>query len=287
MNGEGYFEYRPPEIRSLNGTESAMNKKTFEQNVWIEFDRLTEYTYAPERGRRSIEWEQRKGPEALYDKASSTLAVFPPTPGAVGVKDIAAMTVPVVRFIEDTQPDIVIGCDRGARIYAIGVQAMWSQLHSERFPSLDTSLRFARLSTSIDRADISRALARIIHTSMEEGKQWNNDWNAKRPRLLFIDDWIVSGKTRKHILESLEVINVLPGCDVSFAVMCGGSADASGRIDPVTVPWHDDPTTIGINYTKTGQPFPVRSKEALNIRRKLHNAVKSLARTITSDGRNR
>lgn len=278
MEGERSYQ---PRRESFLERYFFLDRESLERHTEIDSRELSRLSYSVEqtRFRRVSENEPRRDVEILWHRETSTLIVPPPASGTIHTKDLATMALPVVGFIEQQRPDIVIGCDRGARIYAVTVHSMWSNFKAreQRFPTLDARLHFARLSTSLGSDITSQVLAKILEASIKEAEIQKKGFNGDRLKIMFIDDWISSGATRRHILKSLKAINVLSKVDVCFAVMCGGGADVAGTSRRVSVPWHDNPEVIGINYTRDGKPFPVRTEQALQIRRKVHMAAKELA----------
>lgn len=258
--------------------EFFLDEGNFERNTGFLLSELTRLSYSPSTNQFTevLRSEQRRSTEVLYHAESSTLIVPPPTPGLITIEDLPVMAVPVVRFIDKVQPDVVIGCDRGARLYALAVHSMWDKLKGDeqRFPTLDRTIHFARLSTSLGLDVTSKALAQILEKSVQEAKRQGKGINRKRPKIMFIDDLIASGATREQIIESLKEIGVLPEVDVSYAVMCGSGADVTGNGRRVSIPWLDNADVIGVNYTKGGKPFPVRHQDARKVRRQLYIATR-------------
>ncbi|OGM59037.1 hypothetical protein A3A75_05195 [Candidatus Woesebacteria bacterium RIFCSPLOWO2_01_FULL_39_10] len=282
---ERYFEPEP--IRQPLRTEQLffISRRELKRNVGIPESEFSRLLFSLERNRfQEVErTEVKRGVEVLWHAESSTIVVPPPHAGTITMADLPVMAVPVVGFIDQTQPDIVVGCDRGARLYAIAVHAMWSKLKSgqERFPTLDSTMHFARLSTSLGTDVTSAALFRIVEKSTRESERHGKDINGNRLRIMFIDDWVSSGATRGQIMESLDAIGLLDKTDINFAVMCGESADVSGSSRRVSVPWQDNPPYIGVNYTRDGMPFAMRTNEAREMRSQLHRATRKVAHKIT------
>lgn len=227
--------------------------------------------------------EPRRSAEALWHADSATLIVAPPhDERPVTIEDLPQMALPVVGFIGKTQPDIVVGCDRGARFYAIAVYALWGRLRRIKFPTLDAKMHYARLSTSLRLEITAQALSRIITRSKIEAKAQNKKINGSRPRILFIDDLIDTGATRDQILRSLSYIGVRDEVDVNFAVMCGQFADVSGHNTWVFVPGQRTTSLIGVDYTKDGDPIVIRTKEVLEVRAKLHLSTRKFVKQMIS-----
>lgn len=281
---ERYFEREP--IRNPSRMEQLffVSGREIERHVGIPEADLSRLVYSPDQNRfQSVEQNQpKRGIEVLWHAEGSTMIVPPPHAGTITMADLPVMAIPVVGFIDKTQPDIVVGCDRGARLYGVAVHAMWSKMKDgqERFPTLDSTMHFARLSTSLGLEVTSDALARIVESSTKEAKRQGKGINGKRPRIMFIDDWVSSGATREQIMESLDALGLLDKTDVNFAVMCGESADVSGSSRRVSVPWQDNPSYIGVNYTRDGMPVAVRTDEAKAVRSQLHKATRKVARKM-------
>lgn len=275
---------RMPDFKPMRSPD-VNNSLRLEDELGVELSNLDRYFYSPLQDAFKDASDSRAEPardqiEVLFHPETSTLVVRPPSPKSITMDDLAAMALPVVRFIEDQQPDIVIGCDRGARIYAVAVHSMWGKLFrsdKERFPTLDGDMHFARLSTSLDLEVSTQAIKQIVKTSQKEAKKRGKKINGKKPKIMFIDDLVASGRTRKHIFNSLDELALLDKVDVSFAIMCGPGADVSGSRYQTEIPWHDNPRVIGVNYGKDGVPFAVRTEEARQVRRKVHAATRKLA----------
>lgn len=252
-----------------------------ENNTHIDSRSLERFSYAPKYGFEKVEAERpRSGTELLYSSEARTLIVPPPTSRSLQVEDLAQMALPVVGYIDQIQPDIIIGCDRGGRMYTNAVERMNAALNAgkvHQLPTLDEKIHFAKLSTSIHKRYIVEALRGIMHTSMEQAQRTGKSPNGNKLRILFIDDWIASGRTRDHILEALQEVGV--DSQAYFAVMCGGNADVSGgRLG--SVPWQDDPTILGVDYDEYGKGYAVRTLEARRVRDRLQQAVRHLAKKL-------
>lgn len=256
-------------------------KRGFESCTHLLEEELETLHFSPtEEKFKSPDHKAAQGSEVLWHSESQTLIVPPPAgSGDLTPADLAKMAVPVAGFIKETQPDVVVGCDRGGRLYSLAVYSLWGERNpKKRFPTLDGKLHFARLSTSMEDDAIDRSVARIVNQSTMQAKMTGKSVNGERPRILFVDDWIVSGATREHIFASLERLGLKDDVEVNFAVMCGGKADASGGDSDKDVPWHDDPEVIGVDYAKrSAEPFPVRTKAARKVRKAIHAETKKVA----------
>ncbi len=278
--------WQPDRIRITSDFEPLL-----EQNVGLELDSFKRLDFLPIQNRLVTALPESRAEsrsaEVLWNQEAATLVVKPPASspalpagGRASVDDLAAMALPVAAFIDRLQPDIVVGCDRGGRLYSLAVFGTWNQRFEERFPTRSHSVNFARLSTAVDDRSIQMSLKSIVDrntTRQQSRKGGRKRVLTPNPRFLFIDDWIVSGATRRHIISNLTQLGLYAGDNAYFAVMCGTGADATGNSRSLSVSWHDDPEQIGIDYGYSATAEPVRSQSALKLRRKLFRAIRRLS----------
>ena len=211
-----------------------------------------------------------------------------PDIGSTKPEDLPEMALPILEFIEDVQPHIVIGCDRGGRLFGVAMHAAWQHTREgQPFPTLDGKLHFARVSKSEDADVLQEKIDEIVEVSKRIGKQRGNELaKDEQLRVLFVDDWVIGGGTmrlaqrlmRKHKAQTY------------FAVMCGEGADVTGKQDLHTsVSWHDRPEEIGVNYlssvklntdgtiTQMQEVVAVRAIQAVRNRQKIQEAAQQLA----------
>jgi adenine/guanine phosphoribosyltransferase-like PRPP-binding protein len=208
--------------------------------------------------------------------------------GATKPEDLPEMALPVLEFMEDVQPHIVIGCDRGGRLFSLAMRAAWHHTRSgQPFPTLDGKLHFARVSKSEDFDVLQEKIDQIVEASKRLGKQRGNEIaDDEQLRVLFIDDWVIGGGTMRLAQRLMKKHNA----QTNFAVMCGEGADVTGKKDLHThVSWHDRPEEIGVNYLSTLQEnsdgsitqkqevIAVRGIEAIRNRQQIHQAAQQLA----------
>lgn len=270
-------------IESVLEKRMFIRPERFQNEVGVPIQRFDRYSFSVDKNRfkKVPETRSPERGEVLLQQDNNILVVPPLGPGVLTIEDLAKMTVPVVGFIDKVQPDLVIGCDRGARIYGDAVHSMWGDLKGDqqRFPTMDNKLDFARLSTSLGETITSQALAHIIARNLEAAKRKGHPFTKEQLRLMFIDDWISSGATRRHILASLQALDFELGknIDVTFAVMCGSGGDATGSKNRKSAFWHDNPEIIGVDYNRDGYPHVVATEESRTVRRKIHRATQKLA----------
>jgi adenine/guanine phosphoribosyltransferase-like PRPP-binding protein len=209
--------------------------------------------------------------------------------GALQPEDLPELTLPILDLIEDTQPHIVIGCDRGGRLFGLAIHAAWGQTRDgQPFPTLDSKLHFARISKSEDADVLQDKVDQIVASAKQLGAQRGNELaDDEQLRVLFVDDWVIGGGTMRLAQRLMKK----HGAKTYFAVMCGEGADATGQANLHTnVSWHDRPEEIGVNYLSTLQEdedgnvtqkqevIAVRGKEAISNRKRIHTAAKALAK---------
>lgn len=208
--------------------------------------------------------------------------------GATSPEDLPELALPILEFIEEIQPHIVIGCDRGGRLFALAMHAAWRETRDGRpFPTLDGKLHFARVSKSEDPDVLQEKIDQIVETSKRFGQQRDNRvGDDEQLRVLFVDDWVIGGGTMRLAQRLMKRHNA----QTYFAVMCGQGADATGNIDLGThVTWHDRPEEIGVNYlsslqensdgtiTQKLEVIAVQGVEATRNRQRIQQAARQLA----------
>lgn len=209
--------------------------------------------------------------------------------GATKPEDLPEMALPILEFMDDVQPHIVIGCDRGGRLFGLAMHAAWRETRGgQAFPTLDGKLHFARVSKSEDPDVLQEKIDEIVDASKQFGKQRGNQLgDDEQLRVLFVDDWVIRGGTMRLAQRLMEK----HGAQTYFAVMCGEGADATGAQDLKTrVSWHDRPEEIGVNYlstfhensdgtvTQKQEVLAVRGEEAIRNRQRIQQAAKELVR---------
>ena len=108
-------------------------------------------------------------------------------------EDLPEMALPVLEFMEGIEPHIVIGCDRGGRLFGLAMHAAWGQTREGKaFPTLDGKLHFARVSKLEDPDVLQEKIDQIVAISEQFGKQRGNEHaEGEQLKVLFIDDWVI------------------------------------------------------------------------------------------------
>jgi hypothetical protein len=202
-------------------------------------------------------------------------------------EELPEMALPILEFIDEVQPHIVIGCDRGGRLFSLAMHAAWRETRAgQPFPTLDGKLHFARISKSEDPDVLQEKIDQIVGASKLFGEQRGNVVDEdEQLRVLFVDDWVIGGGTKRLTERLMKKY----GAQTYFAVLCGDGADVAGRSKLKTrVSWHDRPEEIGVNYlssikansdgsfTQKQEVVAVRGLEAVANRRKIQEAARQL-----------
>lgn len=206
----------------------------------------------------------------------------------ISAEQLAEMAVPIVDFIREVRPHIVVGCDRGGRLFSLAVHATWRELEGNApFPTVDGKVHFARISKSETESVLQKHFDVLVAKAHRQAEIRGASLDDEKLRILFIDDWVAGGGTRR-LTERLAAPH---GAQTYFAVMRGGRADVSGMPgDNWAKPaWSDDSETIGVNYVsisvedEEGGYQTVDSVQALRndssrrVRRRMYGAVKQLS----------
>lgn len=190
--------------------------------------------------------------------------------------------LPILEYMKETEPHIVVACDRGGRLPGVALKAAWAHTQETPFPTLDTKLHFARISRSEDFASMQTRIKSILATSHANNRQSTkalSDFDALR--MLFIDDWSVSGQTR----ELVQRLAAEHGATASLAVLCGNKSDFSAKphipsaIGSLTT-WRNSPREIGVDYstsTLNTAAVALHTLESARNRREIHASAKRLA----------
>lgn len=172
---------------------------------------------------------------------------------------------PIVDYIDEWRPEVVIGCDRGGRLASFAVFETWRGLHrDESFPTVDSKLHFARISKSTNSGDVQRRVREIMQVAALTGESPIN-------KVLYIDDWINRGVTYQAALDALE-----EGVEGRFAVLKGDNADVVASKEAVVPTWNNKPHVIGVDYNSSDEINVVRHPASRAFRRRIANAARVL-----------
>jgi hypothetical protein len=205
---------------------------------------------------------------------------------------MAAYTIPVINYLDSHEPHIVIGCDRGGRLFSVAVQSMWYELRPDQsFPSVDGKVHFERISGSdaalnIEyRERLQQQLNNILvsgreHLSMHE----NISAERERLRVLFIDNCMINGRVKTLATELLAGHEADPYFAIMYGLPIGpvtadvyGNTEGFPRLDTAGL---DKPEQLGFEYTENGVLVPKPTESSENNLRRLHDSVKKVAAIV-------
>lgn len=269
---ERLSEYAYEPMAEMRAEKQSNYERQFERNLGFSIEETERIRLMP--GVQKVERSPEMGRvgEAMWHRDTQTLVV-PPPQGVEGVEALAQMAVPVVGYIDLTKPDIIIGCDRGGRLFSVATHSMWKATHKpdRRFPTIDEKLRFAHFSRRFGPEVFAHLLEDTLERTASEAR---HDIHGEKPHILFIDDHVSTGATRRFAREGMNLIGLGEDqADMSFAISWGTEADVSGGSASIEEPWQNKPKLIGVDYDENHVGYVVRSEEARKIRADLHKAV--------------
>lgn len=199
---------------------------------------------------------------------------------SVNADNIGEFALPLVEYINQTQPDYVMASDRGARLLGLAVFKLHGLLYG-RFPTADGTIKFRRFSKSNSQEDTEEHLQPLVDEMLEY---------KQRPRVLVLDDWVVSGGTQRLAREIFDKLGK-GRIKVNFGVLMGAGADVSGHDSQTSgfassTDWRDDSNIIGVRYGSDNFGYsgvkarPVRSDEAMEYRKRMYNGIEKFAKLV-------
>lgn len=94
-----------------------------------------------------------------------------------------------------TRPDIVIACDRGARLITLATKLAWqNRFPGERFPTIDSQIHFARVT---NRSAPQDDVIQVIRKTLETAGLDEIEPGTLGPKITLLDDWTYYGDTAK------------------------------------------------------------------------------------------
>lgn len=208
-------------------------------------------------------------PQIITPKYFGNFGLFLETSTTITPDNIAEFAYPIVQFMQQTAPDYVIACDRGARLLGLAVHLLYQELYGE-LPTRNHSLMFRRISRSVPTSETAALLKPDIDKMTAQ---------TASPSVLVLDDWVNSGQT-KDITQT--AFDKLSGgkAQVLYGVMRGPGADVTGKSDSAAMAeWHDNPNLIGVDYDYQDGTTPkkVNSKDAIEYRQRIAASIKEFA----------
>lgn len=182
--------------------------------------------------------------------------------------NIAEFAYPLAQYVDQTKPDFIIACDRGARMIGLAMAIMHGRLYGA-LPTLDHRVNFRKISASVPLPGLRETVRRDVERMLAE---------KEKPIVMVLDDWVASGATKDLVYK---LFDELSGgkIKVLYAVMRGEGADISGSKDSkADTDWHDNPELIGVDYDLNGksivpQPRKVGSPRALEYRQRMVQGI--------------
>ena len=183
----------------------------------------------------------------------------------INAETIAEYAYPLAQFIEQTQPDYIMACDRGARLIAVATKMMYNELYGP-LPTKDRRISFRKMSRNVPEKKIRKMLKKDVARMLAE---------TESPTLLILDDWVASGSTQKMLKDIISELSE-DKIEVVFGVMRGRGADVSGNPDSMAnCDWHDRPELIGVDYDSRIRPRSVGSKDAISYRNRMKTNIRN------------
>ncbi|MBS3123427.1 hypothetical protein J4437_02195 [Candidatus Woesearchaeota archaeon] len=192
----------------------------------------------------------------------------------INADNIGEFALPIVEYIRQTQPDYVVASDRGARLLGLAVFRLHSKLYG-RFPTADGTIRFRRFSKDNAAEDTEKHLQPLVEEMLRY---------KERPTVLVLDDWVVSGATKKIAQQTFDKLSK-GRIKTKFGVLIGAGADVSGHQQRTSgfagvTDWHDNSEMIGVSYSGI-KAQPVRSQLAKDYRKRMYQGITKLVDKIT------
>ncbi len=186
--------------------------------------------------------------------------------------NISYVAYPIARFIAEEKPDYIIACDRGARIIALATHILYQELYGG-LPTQDHRISFRKISRKTPFEMIRKQLEADVSHILTV---------VESPKILVLDDWIFTGKTRSWVNEAIEDLSG-GRAKVFFGVMLGkgNGIDISGDRNSFAF-WdkRNKGDLVGVDYSSELFPFKTNSAEAIIYRKKLFKSVKAFAQRI-------
>lgn len=181
---------------------------------------------------------------------------------------------PIAHYIHDIQPDYIVACDRGARLFALAVFRLYNKLYG-RLPTVDGTLRFRRISKTNSQEATEAHLQPLVEEMLR---------HRKRPKVLVLDDWVAGGMTKAMVWAAFDHLSG-GRVRIKYGVLLGQKAEVSGQVGLTSfgtaTDWHDNSNILGVSYGSSGTsqamvPTVVRSRSARTYRERLLRNIKGI-----------
>jgi len=202
--------------------------------------------------------------------------------GIISFEDLPYITRPIVEYLHNVRPSVVIAGDRGGRLFGLSAFYSWKKrFPGEPFPTLDGKLHFARVSSrSAEKRDVKRA----VHFTLRQAgltdsylhEEAAKDGSSRK--VVFMDDWAVHGGTFGRFLDAVKEYGV-PKTSVAYATMCGKRVYRRGvehiigdeSRAPRNSDWNDRSYYAGVTFPSVDSvtPYPNPNKDSMWARNEL------------------
>lgn len=184
---------------------------------------------------------------------------------------IPPLVYPFVEYINQTEPDYILACDRGGRFIGLAVHALYQRIYGA-LPTHDRSIHFKKISQSVPFDEIKKSLAPDIKKLLKV---------TDSPHMFILDDSVHTGKTKDL---AYNAISELSGdkIRITYGAIQGEGIDVVGSNDePMHLEWLNNENLIGIDYPyESATPFAIRSPQAREYRNQLRKSIDTFAQSI-------
>jgi pyrimidine operon attenuation protein/uracil phosphoribosyltransferase len=221
-------------------------------------------------------------------------AVFPPQPElyySPSPDTISGLARPLIEHVHATQPDAIIGADRGGRLLSLALHHGWHYRYpDEQFPTRNGSIQFTRISKRLFFEEIEPAIHDAFTRAGLDPAQNEADKEAK---VLLVDDWVYRGTTFRMFAQAAVSFG-LREKNLSLATMNDNKLENVNHIvcDPRSSgsAWDGDESTLGFFYRSeymdggrySYKAIPMGSPRSRNARRRLHERTRAYYSDFTA-----
>ncbi len=184
-------------------------------------------------------------------------------------EDLLVLSIPLSKFIEEVKPQIIIGCDTGGRLFSLATYYTWKEMNNNKpFLTIDHKIHFMYLKLEYY-SYLEERFNDIILNLIKISK--NSDLDRHSLRILFIDDWIVSGLTLKIAKNLAKKYTD----NIYFGVIYKKLENPNISSNTIIVNWKKSPSKIGVQYSNQNI-IAIKDKEVKLIRESMRSIAKEL-----------
>jgi len=190
----------------------------------------------------------------------------------ISPENIAHSVYPIVEAIHEIKPDYILALDRGGRIVGLATYMLYQKLYGS-LPTQDHAMHFTK---------VSRRLSSEINYQHLKPVAENLMKISCNPRVLIIDDWMNTGKTKKKIMEVLSKASD-NHISIYFGMLRGrGKNVIADRFSVAICSWVNNSSLIGIEYSdEMERPKSLHSRSAIIFRRKISQNIKKFTEKMS------